>query len=105
MFSGGDYEEVGRWLRNFVLSHAKRENPRAEAVVDMEGPHEGQSYGVRVRLGAHVMPPLEQPPLTLPFLEVADQRGGLHWCNTLAARVRALVRAGTEAHQGSQRSA
>ena len=24
MFSGGDYEEVARWLRNFVLAHAKR---------------------------------------------------------------------------------
>jgi hypothetical protein len=105
MFSGGDYDEVGRWLRNFVLSHAKRENLRAEAVVDMEGPHEGQSYGVRVRLGARVMPPPEQPPLTLSFSEVADQRGGLNWCNALAARVRELVRAGTQAEQGSRRSA
>ena len=51
MFSGGDYEEVGRWLRNFVLAHAKRENLRVEAVVESEGPREGQSYGVRLRLG------------------------------------------------------
>ena len=34
MFSGGDYDEVARWLSNFVTSHAKRENPRVEAVVE-----------------------------------------------------------------------
>ena len=51
MFSGGDYHEVARWLENFVNSHAKREDPRAEAVLDTEGPREGTSYGVRVRLG------------------------------------------------------
>ena len=51
MFSGGDYEEVGRWLWNFVISHAKRENPRVEAIVDAEGPREGRSYGIRLSLG------------------------------------------------------
>ena len=34
MFSGGDYEEVARWLANFVTSHAKRESPRVEAIVE-----------------------------------------------------------------------
>ena len=52
MFSGGEYDEVARWLRNFVASHAKRENLRVEPEVDTEGPREGQSYGVRLRLGA-----------------------------------------------------
>jgi len=51
MFGGGDYHEVARWLENFVNSHAKREDPRAECVFDDEGPREGVSYGVRVRLG------------------------------------------------------
>ena len=51
MFSGGDYEEVARWLHNFVRAHAKRENLRVEAVVETEGPRGGQSYGVRLRLG------------------------------------------------------
>ena len=43
MFSGGEYDEVARWLRNFVASHAKRENLRVEPEVDTEGPREGQS--------------------------------------------------------------
>ena len=38
MFSGGDYAEVARWLKNFVTSHGKRETLRVEAVVDAEGP-------------------------------------------------------------------
>ena len=37
MFSGGDYDEVARWLENFVNSHAKREDPRAECVLDAHG--------------------------------------------------------------------
>ena len=41
MFSGGDYDEVARWLGNFVRSHAKRENLRVEAVVEAEGAREG----------------------------------------------------------------
>ena len=59
MFSGGEYDEVARWLRNFVASHAKRENLRVEPEVDTEGPREGQSYGVRLRLGAALSPALE----------------------------------------------
>jgi len=56
VFSGGEYDEVARWLRNFVASHAKRENLRAEPVVEAEGAREGQSYGVRVRLGGGLSP-------------------------------------------------
>lgn len=87
MFSGGGYEEVARWLRNFVASHAKRENLRVEPEVDTEGPREGQSYGVRLRLGAAVSPALD-----LPFADVARNRGSLEWCAELAGRVRALAR-------------
>src|ERR1700731_4215179 len=47
MFSGGEYEEVARWLRNFVASHAKRENLRAEPVGDTEGPRAGGGGGPR----------------------------------------------------------
>ena len=47
MFSGGSYEEVARWVGNFLTSHAKRENPRAEVVI---GAGEGRSYAARVRL-------------------------------------------------------
>ena len=75
MFSGGEYEEVARWLRNFVASHAKRENLRAEPVVDTEGPREGQSFGVRLRLGAGLHPAPPAPPLELGFPEVAQNRG------------------------------
>jgi hypothetical protein len=102
MFSGGSYEEVARWLENFVTSHAKRENVRVEALVDAEGPREGESYGVRLRLGEVLYP---EPPLELSFREVAAKRGELAWCATLAGRVRALVRELPQTVASSSRSA
>jgi hypothetical protein len=87
MFSGGDYHEVARWLENFVNSHAKREDPRAECVFDAAGPREGVSYGVRVRLGEGLSSEIE-----LPFADVAANRGSLAWCQQLAERARGLVR-------------
>jgi hypothetical protein len=92
MFSGGDYAEVAHWLRNFVASHAKRENPRVEVVLEADGPREGQSYGVRVELGPAFCPPAGQGPIELSFAEVAASRGRLDWCQALAARVRAYAR-------------
>ena len=92
MFSGGDYDEVARWLRNFVTSHAKRESLRAEALVETEGDREGASYGVRVRLGEALVPPAGKPPMELSYGDVARQRGELAWCAALAERIRALVR-------------
>jgi len=92
VFSGGEYEEVARWLRNFVAAHAKRENPRLEAVVEAAGPREGQSYGVRLRLGAGLRPAPPAPAVELGFPEVAENRGSLAWCSGLAGRVRALAR-------------
>jgi hypothetical protein len=79
---------VARWLRNFVVSHAKRENLRAEAVIETEGPR----YGVRLRLGDVWSPPIDQAPLHLSYDEVARNRGQLAWCAALADRVRALAR-------------
>ena len=87
MFSGGSYEEVGRWLRNFLTSHAKRENPRAEVVLEMGEDRQGRSYGVRFRLGDRLSPAGEYA-----FPEVASQRGTLLWCRDLATRARASVR-------------
>ena len=92
MFSGGDYDEVARWLRNFVLAHAKRENLRVEAVVETEGPREGHSYGVRLRLGEGLRPAPPAPAVELGFPEVAQNRGSLAWCSGLADRVRMLAR-------------
>ena len=92
MFSGGEYEEVARWLRNFVVAHAKRENLRVEAVVEADGPREGQSYGVRLRLGEGLRPAPPGPAVEFGFPEVAQNRGSLAWCNSLADRVRALAR-------------
>jgi hypothetical protein len=92
MFSGGEYEEVARWLRNFVVAHAKRENLRVEAVVETQGPREGQSYGVRLRLGEGLRPAPPAPAVELGFPEVARSRGSLAWCSGLADRVRALAR-------------
>lgn len=83
MFSGGSYEDVARWLRNFLVSHAKREDPRIEVLFDAGDEREGVSYGARLRLGDHVSPPAE-----LDYKEVADNRGGLAWCAALAQRTR-----------------
>jgi len=105
MFSGGDYAEVARWLQNFVTSHAKRENPHVEALVDAEGPREGQSYGVRLELRHSLNPPSDRAPLELTFAEVAANRGDLHWCQTLAARVRESARELSAAGASSARPA
>ena len=91
MFSGGEYDEVGKWLWNFVEAHAKRENLRVEALVDTAGPREGQSYGVRLRLAERLLPPADQAPIEMTFADVAAGRGQLAWCSDLASRVRALA--------------
>ncbi|HEY7870233.1 MAG TPA: hypothetical protein VIF59_13440 [Methylomirabilota bacterium] len=92
MFSGGDYAEVARWLRNFVIAHAKREHLGVEAALEADGPREGQSYGIRLRLGDGLRPAPPAPPLELAYPEVAQNRGSLAWCSGLADRVRALAR-------------
>jgi len=86
MFSGGDYEEVARWLQNFATAHAKRVDPRIEAGTDTAGPREGRSYGIRLRMGERWAP--EAGPLELDFAEVARERGALLWCDALARRIR-----------------
>jgi hypothetical protein len=87
MFSGGDYHEVARWLENFTTSHAKREDLRAACVLDMGGTREGTSYGLRVRVADRLSSEIE-----LRFADVAASRGGMFWCQSLADRVRGLVR-------------
>jgi hypothetical protein len=87
MFSGGTYDEVARWLHNFLTSHAKRENVHAEVELEAGEKREGTSYGARVRLGERRSPVIE-----FDYAEVARDRGTLEWCATLAARTRAVVR-------------
>jgi hypothetical protein len=87
MFSGGDYEEVRRWLWNFLTAHAKREDPRLEVILDAEGEREGVSYGARLRLRDRIGPVFE-----FDFKDVAEHRGSLAWCAELAARTRARAR-------------
>jgi hypothetical protein len=87
MFSGGTYAEVGRWLGNFLTSHAKRENPRAEVSLDAGDEREGQSYGLRLRVGRRLGPVVE-----LDYRDVADHRETLAWCRALADRTRRQVR-------------
>ena len=87
MFSGGTYDEVARWLRNFLTSHAKRENVHAEVEVDAGEAREGKSYGTRLRLGDRLTPVVE-----FDYAKVAQNRGSLEWCAMLAARTRARVR-------------
>jgi hypothetical protein len=86
-FSGGSYEEVARWVRNFLTSHAKRENFKAEVEVDDGDEREGKSYGARVRVGGAVSDVIE-----LAYRTVADRREELQWCRELAERIRQAVR-------------
>ena len=87
MFSGGTYEEVGRWLWNFLTAHAKRVDPRVEAELDTEGEREGKSYVARLRFSRQLGPLIE-----FQFRDVADNRGSLAWCAALAERVKGLAR-------------
>jgi hypothetical protein len=87
MFSGGSYEEVERWLHVFLTSHAKREHPRVEVVLDDDDALRGRAYRARLRFGERVSDPIE-----LDYREVADHRGALAWCAALAARTRAQAR-------------
>jgi len=98
MFSGGDYDEVARWVWNFAASHAKRENLHAEALLDREGSREGKAYGLRVRIGERLSSEIE-----LAYPEVRERRGSLAWCQALAERMRGLVRDTVAARAPGQR--
>src|SRR5262245_66430527 len=87
MFSGGSYEDVERWLRMFLNSHAKREDPRIEAALDDDEERRGRSYGAWLRLGQHSTTSIE-----FDYHEVAQHRGELAWCAALAQRVRQQAR-------------
>ena len=86
-FSGGTYDDVARWLHNFLTSHAKREQYRAEVDLESGDEREGKSYAARIRLGAQVSEPIE-----FEYQTVADRRGELQWCRDLAERTRQTVR-------------
>ena len=88
MFSGGSYDEVARWLKNFLTSHAKREHPRAEVVFDDDDALDGRAYRARIHAGGRVSEPTE-----FDYKDVADHRGELAWCAALAQRTRARVKA------------
>ena len=96
---------MARWLENFVRAHAKRENLRVVAVVETVGGREGQSYGVRLRLGEALRPAPPSPAVELGFPEVAQNRGSLAWCSGLADRVRVLAREFSAAGSAPLRSA
>jgi hypothetical protein len=87
MFSGGSYDDVKRWLRMFLNSHAKREDPRVEAVLEDDEAREGRSYAARLRLGFQTSPLME-----FDYQEIAQHRGELAWCAALAQRVREQAR-------------
>lgn len=87
-FSGGSYDEIERWLRNFLTSHAKRVDPRIEVALDAGDEREGVSYGARLRFGDRTTALME-----FDFKDVAAQRGSLAWGTALAARVQQVARA------------
>jgi len=87
VFSGGTYQEVARWLWNFLTSHAKRVDPRIEVVLDADDEREGKSYRARLSFLRQLGPPIE-----FEFRDVADNRGSLAWCSALAERTKGLAR-------------
>jgi len=87
MFSGGSYDDVARWLRMFLNSHAKREDPRVEAELDTEGERDGVSYGARLRFEDRTTDVRQ-----FDYKDVAANRGRLDWCATLAEQVREQAR-------------
>ncbi|MFQ5829308.1 MAG: hypothetical protein ACE5JD_09155 [Candidatus Methylomirabilia bacterium] len=92
MLKGSSYDEVGRWLLNFANSHAKRESPRLEGLVENTEERKGRSYGLRLRIGDRVIPPLDQSPAELAYPEVSDGRSSFVWCDDLAKRIRGWAR-------------
>jgi hypothetical protein len=62
-------------------------HPRIEVDLDSGEPREGRSYGARLRLGDRVSELIE-----LDYKDVADQRGTLAWCASLANRTRDTAR-------------
>lgn len=87
MFSGGSYDEVARWLKMFLNSHAKRENPRVEAMLDEDEARDNVSYAARLVLAERSSPVME-----FDYKSVAAHRGELAWCMDLARRVRREAR-------------
>jgi hypothetical protein len=86
------YAELGRWLENFVTSHARREHPGIVVHVDMEEARGQRSCGLRLALGDRAYPPVGAPPIELDAKEVADGRTRFAWCEALAQRIRADAR-------------
>ena len=87
MFSGGSYDEVARWLKMFLNSHAKREQPRVEALLEDDEARENVSYAARLVLGDRTSPVME-----FDYKIVAAHRGEFAWCTDLAQRVRREAR-------------
>ena len=101
-----DHDEAGRWLQNFAVAHAKRENPRLEVTVEMGDAREGRSYGLRLVLGAASLPPWSEPPIELSYEDVAEGRTRVAWCDATAERIRAAARRLlAQASSGETRSA
>ena len=83
-----DYHETGTWLAGFLRSHAKRESPRIEVILESAGAREGRSYGVRLSLGGRLHPAPGSQPIELDFGEVATGRTRFAWCAALGERIR-----------------
>jgi|GEM_PF-836032 len=87
-----DEAEVGRWLRNFATSHAKREDSRIEAEVRaVQGP-ESRTYELSLVLGAQGGAPVSVRLGAVSYVEVAEGRTRLDWCATQARRIRQAAR-------------
>jgi hypothetical protein len=83
-----DYLEIGRWLRNFVASHVKREDARIEVELLPDEGKQGRTYGVRLVLEGASHPGPGEPPIELAYSEVTQGRTRFAWCEALSRRVR-----------------
>ena len=87
-----DYDETGQWLASLARSHAKREDPRVEVLLDAGDAREGRSYALRLALEAHGTPVRTSAPVELAFSEAAEGRTRFAWCQAFGERIRALAR-------------
>ena len=88
-----DYHELGGWLQRFAVSHAKRESPQVEAIVETAGEREGRALGLRLSLGAGAWRDAVRSELgELSVAEVAEGRTRFAWCEALAQRIRGEAR-------------
>ena len=95
MFSGGTYDEVSRWLRNFLTSHAKREDPACEVRLEAGDDREGRGYGARVPVGRRLGEPVTSSTIATWRTTAERWRGAWRWPRGSTSCAHSLLAAGS----------